>query len=325
VGLLLDGGQKGLVDGLLVLDAVLGGLLLLLRLLVSSHKTLVAVTHLGLLALLEESVLARLVGSLVLGEVAVLAGLLDNLLIYACKVDLGGGSNDIAGVYSAEGNTVNFEGTGNKEDTLGKVLEDNDALAAEATSKEDDDGTGLKGLANLCRADSLAGLWSQLAELQKMLYSPKFHNGAPAACWHIESFPASMQSSSLLARSRLSQTYLLGDGDVLSRVVLAGLLAVVRYRPLPLGELLGGGLRVLLCGRHFVSLWSLVLVGGVGDGRIFVKSSVCQAVQSIRVTGPSIIPGRSEFPAALPPAPPRKLEHHCPSITNITQTCRFSH
>ena len=156
----------------------------------------IVTTHLGLLALLEESVLARLVGGLVLGEVTVLAGLLDNLLVYTRKVDLGGGSDDISGVYSAEGNTVDFEGTGNKENTLGKVLEDNDALAAEATSKEDDDGTGLKGLANLRRADSLADLWSQLAELEKTLYSPQFHNGTPAACWHIESSPASMHSFS---------------------------------------------------------------------------------------------------------------------------------
>ena len=73
----------------------------------------------------------------------------------------------------------------------------------------------------------------------------------------------------------LSQTYLLGDSNVLSRVVLAGLLRVVRYRPLPLGELLGGGLRVLLCGRHFVSLWSLVLVGGVGDAIVFSWFPVC--------------------------------------------------
>lgn len=136
-------------------------------------------------------------GGLVLGEVAVLAGLLDDLLVYACKVDLGGGGDDIAGVYSAEGNTVNFEGTGNKENTLGKVLEDNDALAAEATSKEDDDGTGLERLANLCRADSLAGLWSQLAELQNMLYSPKFHNGAPTARRHIDLLPVSLQFSAL--------------------------------------------------------------------------------------------------------------------------------
>ena len=167
MGLLLDGGQKSLVDGLLVLDAVLGRLLLLLHpLVLFARSAVVVVTHLGLLALLEESVLAGLVGGLVLGEVAVLAGLLDNRLVYTREVDLGGGGNDISGVYSAQGNTVNFEGTSNKENTLGKVLEDNNALATEATSKEDDDGTGLEGLANLCRADRLAGLESQLAELQ---------------------------------------------------------------------------------------------------------------------------------------------------------------
>ena len=52
-------------------------------------------------------------------------------------------------------------------------------------------------------------------------------------------------------------TYLLGDGDVLSRVVLAGLLRVVRYRPLALGELLGRGFGV----RHFELLVSLVSPG----------------------------------------------------------------
>ena len=53
------------------------------------------------------------------------------------------------------------------------------------------------------------------------------------------------------------RTYLLGDGDVLSRVVLAGLLRVVRYRPLALGELLGRGFGV----RHFELLVSLVSPG----------------------------------------------------------------
>jgi hypothetical protein len=53
------------------------------------------------------------------------------------------------------------------------------------------------------------------------------------------------------------RTYLLGDGDVLSRVVLAGLLRVVRYRPLALGELLGLGVGV----RHFELLVSLVALG----------------------------------------------------------------
>lgn len=168
VSLLLDGGQKSLVDGLLVLDAVLRGLLLLWLLSVLSHCTSIMYTYLGLLALLEESILTRLVGGLILGEVAVLAGLLHNLLVYALQVDAGRGGNDISGVYSAKGNTVDFEGTGNKEDTLGEVLEDDDALAAEATSKEDDDGTGLERLADLRRADRLAGLESQLAELQLM-------------------------------------------------------------------------------------------------------------------------------------------------------------
>jgi hypothetical protein len=168
VSLLLDGGQKSLVDGLLVLDAVLGGLLLLSHVSVLSRSSSIVNTYLGLLALLEERILTRLVGGLVLGEVTVLASLLDNLLVYALQVDLGGGGNDISGVYSSKGNTVDFEGTGNKEDTLGEVLEDNDALAAEATSKEDDDGTGLERLAKLRRADRLAGLESQLAELQLM-------------------------------------------------------------------------------------------------------------------------------------------------------------
>jgi hypothetical protein len=168
VSLLLNGSQEGLVDGLLVLDAVLGGLLLLSQLSALSQALMSVDTHLRLLALLEERVLTRLVSSLVLGEVVGRAGLLQNLLVYALQVDLGGGSDDIASVYSSQGNTVDFKGTGNEEDTLLNVLEDNDALAAEATSKEDDDGTGLEGLADLCRADGLAGLELELAMLRLM-------------------------------------------------------------------------------------------------------------------------------------------------------------
>jgi hypothetical protein len=105
------------------------------------------------------------VSGLVLGEVVACAGLLHNLLVYALQVDLGGGGDDIAGVYSSQGNTVDFEGTGNKEDTLFEVLEDDDALAAEATGKEDNDDAGLDGLADLRRADGLAGLGLELAIL----------------------------------------------------------------------------------------------------------------------------------------------------------------
>jgi hypothetical protein len=123
-------------------------------------------THLGLLALLEERILTRLVSSLVRGEVSGLAGLLDNLLVHTLQVDAGGGSDDIAGVYPSERNAVNFERTGNEEHTLGEVLEDDDALATETASEEDNDGAGLEGLADLCRALGLAGLEFKLAELQ---------------------------------------------------------------------------------------------------------------------------------------------------------------
>lgn len=156
---------KGLVDGLLVLDAVLGGLLLLLLVLVLFIYDDMEAAYLGLLALLEESILARLVCGLVLGEVALLGGLLQDTLIDTLDVDGGRGSDDIAGVYSSQRNAVNLEGTGDEENTLGEVLEENDTLAAETTSEEDDDGTGLEGGAGLRRASSLTGLDSMLAKV----------------------------------------------------------------------------------------------------------------------------------------------------------------
>lgn len=125
-------------------------------------------THLRLLALLEERVLTRLAGGLVLGKVAILASLLENLLVHALQINTGGGSDDISSVYPSQGNTIDFEGTGDEEHTLGKVLKDDDTLAAETTSEEDDDGTGLERLTGLGWVNSLAGLESQLAELHRM-------------------------------------------------------------------------------------------------------------------------------------------------------------
>ena len=124
-------------------------------------------TYLGLLALLEERILTRLVGSLVLGEVAVLADLVQNLGVNALQVNGGGGSDDISGVYPSQRNAVDFEGTGDEEDTLGKVLEEDDTLAAEATSEEDDDGTGLERGSGFRRTDGLASLEWRLAELSR--------------------------------------------------------------------------------------------------------------------------------------------------------------
>jgi hypothetical protein len=168
VSLLLEGGKERLVNRLLVLNAVLGGLLLLLRLLVSSPSTIVRSTYLGLLALLEERVLTRLVGGLVLGEVAVLADLVQDLRVNALQVNGGGGSDDISGIYPSQRNAVNFEGTGDEEDTLRKVLKENDTLAAETTSEEDNDGSRLEGGPGFRRTDGLASLELLLAELSSL-------------------------------------------------------------------------------------------------------------------------------------------------------------
>lgn len=105
---------------------------------------------------------------LVLGEVALLGGLLQDALINTLNVNGGGGSDDIAGVDSSQRNAVNLEGTGDEENTLGEVLEENDTLAAEATSKEDDDGTGLEGGTGLRGTSSLTGLDSMLAKVRYM-------------------------------------------------------------------------------------------------------------------------------------------------------------
>ena len=117
-------------------------------------------THLRCLALLEESGLTLLLGLLVLGEVASLASLLQDTLINALDIQLGRCSDDIASVHPSQRNAVDFEWTGHKENTLGKVLEEDNALAAEATSEEDDDGSGSERCSGLRIARCLAGLKS---------------------------------------------------------------------------------------------------------------------------------------------------------------------
>jgi len=66
--------------------------------------------------------------------------------------------NNVAGVHAAERNTIGFEGTGDEEDSLAQGLEEHDALAAEATGEEDEDGAGLERWAELGWVLGLAGL-----------------------------------------------------------------------------------------------------------------------------------------------------------------------
>lgn len=102
------------------------------------------VPYLWLLALLEESILALRLGLLLPGKVLVARDLLDGRLLDAADVDLCPSSNDVAGVDAAERNTVDLEWTGDEEDSLGEVLEEDDALATEAAGEENEDGTRLE-------------------------------------------------------------------------------------------------------------------------------------------------------------------------------------
>jgi hypothetical protein len=138
---ILDVGDQSLVDGLLVGRTSAADLLLL-----------------SLLSLLEESLLTSLLLGLLGGEVLGLRNLLNLLLVEAADVDLVGGGDNVAGVDAAQGNTVDLEGTGNQEDTLVKGLDKDDTLAAEAAGEQDQDGTGLEGLARGPGADGLADL-----------------------------------------------------------------------------------------------------------------------------------------------------------------------
>ena len=118
------------------------------------------ITYLGLLSLLEESLLGLLLGLLLLGEVVGGGDLLEGLLVNAADVEAGGGGDNVAGVNTADGDTVDLEGTGDEENTLVEVLEENDTLATEAASEEDQDGTRLEALADLGGTNRLADLQS---------------------------------------------------------------------------------------------------------------------------------------------------------------------
>lgn len=119
-------------------------------------------THLGLLALLEESLLGLLLSLLLLGEVVGSGDLLEGLGVDTGDVEALGGGDHVAGVDAADGDTVDLEGAGDEENTLVEVLEENDALATETTSEEDQDGTGLEALAELSGTQSLANLYAQI-------------------------------------------------------------------------------------------------------------------------------------------------------------------
>ena len=103
-------------------------------------------TNLGLLPLLEELILPLLPSLALLSYKVPPAGhLFYSLLVNAFQVDLGTRGNDVSRVHSPERHTVDFKWACDKKDTLWKVLKENDALAAETASEENENGSRLQG------------------------------------------------------------------------------------------------------------------------------------------------------------------------------------
>lgn len=131
-------------------------------------------SYLRLLALLEESLLASLLLGLLGGEVLWLRDLVNLLLVEAGDVDLVGGCDNVASVDAAQGNAVDLERSGDEEDTLVEGLEEDNALAAETASEEDQDGTGLEGLAGSPGTDRLANLYFEILLVSTFLCPVQF-------------------------------------------------------------------------------------------------------------------------------------------------------
>lgn len=102
-------------------------------------------SYLGLLALLEESLLTLLLVLLLPSKVVLAASLLDHAVVHTGNVYLCPCCNDVASVDPSERDTVDLERAGDEKDTFLEGLEQNDTLAAEASSEENQDSAWGEG------------------------------------------------------------------------------------------------------------------------------------------------------------------------------------
>lgn len=238
-------------------------------------------TYLGLLSLLEERLLAGLLLRLLCGEVVRCRDLLDLLGVHAGQVDLLGCRNDVLGVHSPQRHAVDLEGAGDQEQALVERLKENDTLAAEAASNEDEDRAGLEGLARGPRADGLADLYGRedaLAHRFSAVNSSSCQPSPRAQCLRLGSLTAptecrrwpppvpSSGASPTDGQGRPSAqpallfvclislpptTDLLRLCVLFCGVPLLGPLGEVRHRPGGLAKLLRRG-----CRRHVGKIWT---------------------------------------------------------------------
>lgn len=115
-------------------------------------------SYLWLLALLEELGLAGLLVGRLTGEVLLVGDLLDLLGVDTGDINLVGCGDNVAGVDAADGDTVDLEWAGDEENTLVEGVQEDDTLATEAASEENEDGSGDEGRARGGSTDGLADL-----------------------------------------------------------------------------------------------------------------------------------------------------------------------
>ncbi len=114
--------------------------------------------YLWLLALLEKLGLTGLLGGGLASEVLLAGDLLDLGRVDAGDIDLVRGGDNVAGVDAADWDAVDLEWASDEEDTLVKVVQEDDALATETASEEDEDGSWDEGCAWSGSTDGLADL-----------------------------------------------------------------------------------------------------------------------------------------------------------------------
>lgn len=116
------------------------------------------ISYLWLLALLEESFLWCLLFWLLSSKVLWVWDFLDLGLVDTGQIDLGGCGDNVTSVNSADGDTVDLEWAGHEENTLVKSLQEDDTLATETTSEEDQDFSGFERWSNFGWSDGFADL-----------------------------------------------------------------------------------------------------------------------------------------------------------------------
>ena len=100
----------------------------------------ISLIHLWLLSLLEECLLSLLLLAGLSCKIFGLSYFINLFLINTRQVDLVRCGDNIAGIDTAERDTVDLEWSSDKENTLFEGLQENNALATETTSEEDENG-----------------------------------------------------------------------------------------------------------------------------------------------------------------------------------------